>query len=548
MKRFVKYTIIATLLFICCQKEPQSIEVITQKSISGLTATSAICGGEIIGDGGYVIQERGICWNTTGKPTILDKHTGEGNGEGVFKSTLTELTPNTIYHVRAYAVNQTGVYYGEQFDFRTTECPIVLTTTVVSDIDSVSANCGGTISSDGGDSVTRRGVCWRASGLPTISDPHTVDGEGVGIFSSCITDLKPNTSYNVRAYATNRSGTYYGQKLSFTTAPGPPELTTNNVSNITFSSATCGGNIVSDGGRTIIARGVCWGTSANPSISNSHTTDGAGTGSFSSRITGLSPNMTYYVRAYATTNVGTYYGTQKTFFNTNTATYTVNGVSFVMVFVEGGTFVMGATDEQGADAESNEYPTHSVTLSDYCIGETEVTQALWQAVMGNNPSVYEGANLPVVNVCWNDVQDFISRLNNLTGENFMLPTEAEWEYAARGGSKSNGYKYSGSNDIGTVAWYGNNSPSHAQPVKTKAPNELGLYDMSGNVFEWCQDGYGSYSSYPQTNPTGPSADAYLRMYRGGSYVYVAKRCRVSYRQNASRTNSFRDLGFRLVCK
>lgn len=208
--------------------------------------------------------------------------------------------------------------------------------------------------------------------------------------------------------------------------------------------------------------------------------------------------------------------------------YTVNGVSFTMVAVEGGTFTMGATSEQGSDAYDDEKPAHQVTLSDYYIGETEVTQELWQAVMGSNPSNFAG-NLqrPVECVSWNDCQIFITKLNNLTGENFRLPTEAEWEYAARGGNASEGYKYSGSNSIGDVAWYWDNS---THPVKTKQANELGIYDMSGNVYEWCADWYSSsyYSSSPQDNPTGPSSGSY-RVLRGGGWRNFARDCRVAYR-------------------
>lgn len=210
-------------------------------------------------------------------------------------------------------------------------------------------------------------------------------------------------------------------------------------------------------------------------------------------------------------------------------TFTVNGVSFNMIAVKGGTFTMGATAEQGSDAYYDENPAHQVTLTGYCIGETEVTQELWQAVMGSNPSYFTG-NLqrPVEYVSWNDCQEFIKKLNQLTGKTFRLPTEAEWEYAARGGSQSLGYKYAGSNTIGDVAWYTSNSSSTTHPVKQKQANELGLYDMSGNVWEWCQDWYDSYSSSSQTNPAGPSSGSY-RVLRGGGWDYDATNCRVSDR-------------------
>ena len=216
-----------------------------------------------------------------------------------------------------------------------------------------------------------------------------------------------------------------------------------------------------------------------------------------------------------------------------------------MVYVSGGTFTMGATSEQGSDAYDNEKPTHSVTLSSFYLCKYEVTQALWRAVMGNNPSNFKGDNLPVEQVSWNDCQTFISRLNNLTGKNFRLPTDAEWEYAARGGNRSRGYKYSGSNVLSDVAWYDGNSSDKTHPVGTKSPNELGLYDMSGNVWEWCSDWYGTYSSSAQTNPTGPSSGS-SRVNRGGGWFNVNRNCRSSNRSYDA--PDFRDnyLGLRLT--
>lgn len=216
-----------------------------------------------------------------------------------------------------------------------------------------------------------------------------------------------------------------------------------------------------------------------------------------------------------------------------------------MVYVEGGTFTMGATSEQGGNAYNDETPTHSVTLSPYYIGKYEVTQLQWKSVMGNNPSYFKGDNLPVESVSWDDVQEFISKLNAATDKKYRLPTEAEWEYAARGGRKGQGCKYSGGNDVATVAWYTSNSGSKTHPVGQKQPNELGVYDMSGNVWEWCADWYGSYSSSSQTNPTGPSSGA-RRVLRGGSWYSDAGCCRVSYRNNDDLNNRGGNGGFRLV--
>ena len=226
-------------------------------------------------------------------------------------------------------------------------------------------------------------------------------------------------------------------------------------------------------------------------------------------------------------------------------TFSAGGVTFRMVRVEGGSFTMGATSEQGSEAKSDESPVHRVTLSTYYIGETEVTQALWEAVMGNNPSNFKGANLPVEQVSWEDCQNFIRELNRMTGKRFRLPTEAEWEYAARGGNKSQGCKYSGSNAIDKVAWYTDNSGNKTHEVRTKSPNELSIYDMSGNVWEWCQDWYHSYYASYQTNPSGPSTGS-NRVFRGGGWSIYARNCRVSFRNSYTPGNRSYYLGLRLA--
>jgi len=216
-----------------------------------------------------------------------------------------------------------------------------------------------------------------------------------------------------------------------------------------------------------------------------------------------------------------------------------------MVFVQGGTFTMGCTDEQDDDCRDDEKPAHQVTLSSFYIGKYVVTQAQWQTIMGSNPSYFKGDNLPVVTVSWIDVQEFIRRLNAATGKQYRLPTEAEWEYAARGGNQRKEYKYSGSNNVDDVAWHrAANAGMAPHPVGTKQPNELGIYDMSGNIEEWCSDWYDSYSSSAQTNPTGAS-DGYTRVTRGGSYTF-ARPVHVSYRSRVTPDNTSRALGFRLA--
>ena len=240
-----------------------------------------------------------------------------------------------------------------------------------------------------------------------------------------------------------------------------------------------------------------------------------------------------------------------------------------MVYVEGGTFTMGATAEQGSDYYSDELPTHQVTLSDYYIGKYEVTQQLWEYVMSYSGTCADGSSMsayasdvwlgsdpsssygvgdyyPAYYVSYYDIVDiFLPRLNKITGKRFRLPTEAEWEFAARGGKQSKGYKYSGSDNIGDIAWYYENSGSKTHQVGTKQPNELGIYDMSGNVNEWCSDWYGSYSSSAQTNPTGPSSGS-NRVLRGGGWDYYARYCRVSLRDYAYPSYRFNLYGFRVV--
>lgn len=231
--------------------------------------------------------------------------------------------------------------------------------------------------------------------------------------------------------------------------------------------------------------------------------------------------------------------------------FSVNGVYIKMLEVEGGTFNMGAysDDKFAADAEK---PKHTVTLSTFFIGETEVPQVLWQAVMGNNPSEFKGDRIPVENVSWNDCQDFIAELNQLLsaqldGKHFRLPTEAEWEFAARGGNKSKGYTYSGDNNIERVGWYEGNSYSQPHRTNNLSPNELGIYDMTGNVFEWCLDWFGEdyYSVSPSNNPQGPT-EGTARVNRGGSWKSHSLISRCISRNSALEDCRYNNLGLRLV--
>jgi formylglycine-generating enzyme required for sulfatase activity len=215
------------------------------------------------------------------------------------------------------------------------------------------------------------------------------------------------------------------------------------------------------------------------------------------------------------------------------------------VTVSGGTFQMGCTADQDTSCDKDEKPVHSVTVNTFQIGKREVTQKLWELVMESKPSDFKGDDLPVESVSWEEAQIFIATLNGVTGRKYRLPTEAEWEYAARGGNKSKGYKYSGSNNIEDVAWYGGNSGGKTRPVGVKEPKEVGISDMSGNVWEWVRDWYGGYGSGAQINPIGPNTGS-TRVIRGGSWHYTAGLCRVSNRDIITPEYKFSNLGFRLA--
>lgn len=237
------------------------------------------------------------------------------------------------------------------------------------------------------------------------------------------------------------------------------------------------------------------------------------------------------------------FGVLYSFSQDSIQTFEVNGVSFSLIYVEGGTFSMGATEEQGPNVEKDEKPVHQVTVSSFYIGQTEVTQELWLAVTGTDISHFKGAKRPVECVDQWRIKDFIKLLNKMTGLQFRLPTEAEWEYAARGGNKSKGYRFSGSNIIDEVAWYYDNSFDQTHDVATKAPNELGIYDMTGNVTEFCQDGYDEkyYKKSPSVDPKGPNPDKYpSQVIRGGTYYKDEAGSHLSNRARGS--DKFSHLG------
>ena len=305
-----------------------SLAEISTNEVLEIRPTTAVCGGNISSSGGLPIMERGVCWSTSQNPTTNDAKTTDGTDIGNFTSNITGLTDGTTYYVRAYATNEMGTAYGEEKRFLTTSKPTV-TTYPVTEISGTSAVCGGNVTSTGSSAIVARGVCWATHYNPTIEDDKTFDSVDTGsLFTSNITGLTEGTTYYVRAYATNGDGTSYGEERVFRTL-SLPVVSTNAVTNISYGTATCGGNVSLDGGVSVTARGVCWSTSQNPTINDSKTIDGSGTGSFTSNITGLAGGTTYYVRAYATNNIGTAYGETKQFVAINLPTVQTNSATNV---------------------------------------------------------------------------------------------------------------------------------------------------------------------------------------------------------------------------
>ena len=283
--------------------------IVTTNPVTNISSNSALCGGNC-SDGGTLIIQRGVCWSTSVDPTINDNKTSDGSGSGAFSSNLTSLSAYTTYHVRAYATNNTGTTYGNDTSFSTT----IITTTAVTNIMAQSATSGGTISGDGGNAITAKGVCWNIITAPTIGNYKTSDGTGIATFTSNLTNLTGNTMYYVRAYYTNSLGTFYGNEVTFVSSSVIPVVTTGDTLNVTKTTAQIvNNNVTNDGGCTVINRGLCWGTAANPIISGSKTTDGSGLGLFTSSFAGLTQNTTYHVRAYATNCAGTGYGSDVSF-------------------------------------------------------------------------------------------------------------------------------------------------------------------------------------------------------------------------------------------
>jgi uncharacterized protein (TIGR02145 family) len=293
------------------------VPTVTTTDISEITTTSATTGGNVTAGGGATITARGVCYAISANPITADSTVASGTGTGSFTVNLTNLAPGTVYYVRAYATNSAGTSYGEQRTFTTTVGAPTVITTVISNITATSATTGGNVTSNGGNVVSARGVCYATTQNPTTASSAVASGTGMGSFTANLTNLQPGTVYYVRAYATNSAGTSYGEQLTFTTTAVVPTVTTSAISAITATEATSGGEVTHDGGVTVTARGVCYATTQNPTTDYNTVASGTGTGSFMSNLTNLQPGMVYYVRAYATNSAGTSYGEQRTFSTAN---------------------------------------------------------------------------------------------------------------------------------------------------------------------------------------------------------------------------------------
>ncbi|MDD3567896.1 MAG: FISUMP domain-containing protein [Bacteroidales bacterium] len=393
---------------------------VTTTEVSSITATTASAGGDITFDGNTSITARGVCWSTSQNPTIVDSITEDGTGTGTFTSSITGLAANTTYYVRAYATNSIGTAYGEQKTFTTATVPTVITADI-SNILTTTATGGGNVTASGGVAVTAKGVVWSTSQNPTVTTSMgiTTNGTGTGSWVSELVELTEGTTYYVRAYATNEAGTAYGEEKSFTTLT-LPTLTTAEISNLASTSITTGGNITSDGGAAVTARGVCWGTVSNPTLENNFTEDGSGVGEFVSNLTGLTPTTTYYIRAYATSLAGTAYGNEVTF-NTISTTQIADIDNNVY-----NTVTIGEQEWMAENLRTTKYKDDTTIPTGH-------TDSQWESLTTGAYAIYPHTEIDGLNSDAEVLEAYGALYNwfavetgNLCPTGWHVPTDAEW--------------------------------------------------------------------------------------------------------------------------
>jgi len=468
------------------------LPIINTNAITNINAFTAYGGGNIASDGGSPVIARGLCWNNAPNPTTANFKTTNGSGAGSFNANLNALAASTLYFVRAYSTNSAGTSYGNEVSFTTANGSASLSTTAVTAITANSATSGGNITNSGGASITMRGVCWNTSPFPTIANSKTTNGPGNGVFVSELTSLVANTVYYVRAYATNSLGTSYGQQLSFTTQNGIITLTTAEVTEITATTAISGGEITSDGGSTVTARGICWSISQNPTITDSTTNDGSGNGVFVSNLTGLLPDTLYYVRCYATNGVGTFYGNEVSFATLpeivwecgDTIVDTRDNQKYATVQI-GTQCWMAQNLNVGTRIEGVQNPSNNGTIEKYCYDNSI-----------SNCGVYGGLYQ------WDEMMsyDAVEGGQGICLSGWHVPTDTDWTSLKNflGGDSIAGGKMK---ETGILHWLlpnvgaTNNSGFTGLPASGRSPNggfgSLGEYaffwssSWVNGYYKWC---------------------------------------------------------------
>ena len=428
--------------------EGPSAPVVETKPISDVSDNKATCGGNVTSDGRSFVTARGVCWSKSEYPTIDDSHTTNGSGMGEFKSQLTGLEAGATYYVRAYATNSIGTSYGQQVSTATATGLPQVTTDEVTNIFATSATCGGDVAANSGYAITARGVCWSdKTATPTIDDAHTSEVATTGHFTSLMIGLERNTSYYVRAYAVNERGTNYGEAKVFTTLTGLPTVTTSQVTNIKASTATCGGNVTDNGGYAITARGVCWSkTSSTPTIQDSHTSEVADNGAFTSLMTNLEPATTYYIRAYATNEAGTSYGNAVTF-TSGDGLPTLSTTDVMEENIIDSTILTGGqiTDDGGYTITNRgicwsffPYPSISDSKTTDGQGVGFFSSTIANVDFGNNTSLY--------------IRAYATNTNGTAYGNQIIVTKEKFDYVNLPKVEYGGYSYRLFPDIGTMDW------------------------------------------------------------------------------------------------